>query len=97
MGKQLFDQYTYLHFATAIVAYYFNISLVYLIIIHTLFELVENTSTGIYIINNYFTFWPGGKPKPNSIINRIGDTFGAIIGWLSAFYLDKIGIIYGWY
>jgi hypothetical protein len=39
--------------------------------------------------NKYIVFWPGGKPKSDSIINSVGDTFGAIIGWLSAYYLDK--------
>ena len=42
------------------------------------------------IINNFY-FWPGGKPKPDSIINIVGDNIAAIFGWLSAFYLDKIG------
>jgi len=53
-----------------------------------LFELIENTEYGIYVINTYFTFWPGGKPKANNIINRIGDTIGGIIGWYSAKWLD---------
>jgi hypothetical protein len=46
---------------------------------------------GMNIINKYIVFWPGGKPKSDSIINSVGDTFGAIIGWLSAYYLDKNG------
>ena len=49
------------------------------------------------IINKYIVFWPGGKPKSDSIINIIGDTFGAIIGWLSAYYVDKLGNKYGLY
>ena len=49
------------------------------------------------IINKYIVFWPGGKPKSDSIINIIGDTSGAIIGWLSAYCLDKTGNKYGWY
>jgi hypothetical protein len=50
--------------------------------------------TNIYIYNNYIVFWPGAKS--DSIINIIGDTYGAIIGWLSANCLDKIGNKYGW-
>ena len=42
-------------------------------------------------------FWPGGKPKSDTVINSMGDTFGAIMGWISAYYLDKIGNKYGWY
>ena len=43
MGYQLFDKYTYLHFAMGIVAYFWNI-------LHTIFEIVENTQMGM---NNY--------------------------------------------
>ena len=64
MGKQLFDKYTYLHFAVGIVTYFWNISFTWMIIIHTLFEILENTPTGIYMIDKYITFWPGGKFMP---------------------------------
>jgi len=97
MGIRLFDQYTYLHFAVGIIVYFWNISLLNWFILHTIFEISENTQMGINLINNYIVFWPGGKPKPDSIINIIGDTYGAIIGWLSAYCLDKIGNKYGWY
>ena len=52
---------------------------------------------GINIINQYIVFWPGGKPKSDTIINIVGDTFGAIVGWLSAYYLDNLGNNYKWY
>jgi len=97
MGTKLFDQYTYLHFAMGIVGYYWNISLIKWIILHTIFEIIENTHFGMNIINNYIVIWPGGKPKADSITNNIGDTIGTIIGWLSAYGLDKIGIKYKWY
>ena len=97
MGHQLFDQFTYLHFAVGIIAYFWNISLVYWIVLHIIFEFVENTQIGINIINKYIVFWPGGKPKPDSIINQLGDTSGAILGWLSAYFLDKLGRKYNWY
>lgn len=92
MGTMIFDQYTYLHFASGIVSYFWGISLLKWLFIHTIFEFVENTKLGIKIINNYFTLWPGGKPKADSVINSYGDTLGAIIGWISAFYIDKYGI-----
>lgn len=91
MGNGLFDQFTYLHFAVGIIAYFWNISLLNWFILHTIFELVENTKIGISIINKYITFWPGGKPKSDSFTNMIGDTLGTIIGWLSAYYLDRLG------
>ncbi len=97
MGKSIIDQYTYLHFATGIMSYFWGVSFVHLIILHTLFEIIENTAIGIKFINKYFTFWPGGKAYPDNIINRVGDTLGAIVGWGSAYYLDKLGEHYGWY
>lgn len=93
----LFDQFTYLHFAVGIVAYFWNISLLLWLILHTVFEFLENTEMGINIINRYIVFWPGGKSGPDPFINNIGDTIGAFIGWASAYYLDKIGNKYGWY
>ena len=100
MGIQFFDQYMYLHFATGIVVYYWGISLKNWIILHTIYELLENTPFGVNFINTYFNAlsrWPGGKPYADSVINRLGDTFGSLLGWLSAYYLDKLGTKYGWY
>jgi len=97
MGANFIDQYAYLHFAAGIIAYFWGISLTVWIILHILFELVENTQTGIYIINRYLTFWPGGKPQPDAIINTVGDTLLAALGWISAYYLDKVGNKQRWY
>ncbi len=97
MGNHFFDQYIYLHFAVGIVVYFWNISLLNWIILHTIFEFLENTQMGVNIINKYIVFWPGGKPKSDTIINNVGDTFGAVLGWLSAYYLDKLGYNYKWY
>ena len=54
-------------------------------------ELIENTQQGIYFINNYITWWPGGKPRPDSIINSIGDTIFSLLGWVIAYYTDQFG------
>lgn len=97
MGFQFFDQYTYLHFAVGIIVYFWNISLLNWVIFHTVFEILENTQIGLNIINQYIVFWPGGKQKSDNIINNIGDTVGAVLGWLSAYYLDKLGNNYKWY
>jgi hypothetical protein len=97
MGFQFFDQYTYLHFAVGIIVYFWNISLLNWVIFHTVFEILENTQIGLNIINQYIVFWPGGKQKSDTIINNIGDTVGAVLGWLSAYYLDKLGNNYKWY
>jgi hypothetical protein len=90
MGYRYFDKYTYLHFAVGIVVYFWNISLLNLVILHSIFEFLENSQMGIHIINKYIVFWPGGKPKSDTIINNIGDTLGAVSGWLSAYYLENM-------
>ena len=97
MGTKLFDQYTYLHFAVGIIGYFWKVSLINLLIFHTIFEFIENTQFGMNIINKYFKFWPGGKLKSDSIINNIGDTIGILLGWLSAYYLDNLGNKYEWF
>ena len=97
MGYRYFDQYTYLHFAVGIVAYFWNISLLNWVILHTIFEFLENTQIGLKIINQYIFFWPGGKPKSDTIINCVGDTFGTVLGWLSAYCLDRLGNNNKWY
>ncbi len=91
------DQYSYLHFATGIIAYFWGIDIEMWIIIHILYEVIENLESSMHIINNYITFWPGGKSIPDHWLNRIGDVFFGTIGWVSAYYLDKFGYKYGWY
>ena len=97
MGLYILDQYAYLHFAVGIIAYFWAVSWERLLIAHTLFEFLENTQIGMYFINNYLPFWPGKKPKADSIINQMGDTIASLIGWLSAYYLDQLGAKYQWY
>ena len=96
MGSNLLDQYSYLHFAVGIIFYFWGISLKNWIVIHIFFELIENTFYGINFIDNYITWWPGGKIKSDAIINQIGDVFIGSIGWITAYYIDKLGIEYDW-
>lgn len=97
MGTRLFDQYSLLHTASGIISYFFGIPLWVWFVIHILFEWIENTQFGIKFINNYLTFWPGGKPKADTIINRFGDTLSAMFGWFLAYTLDKYGKKKEWY
>ena len=97
MGKLLFDQYTLLHFAVGVIAYFWNVGFWMFMIIHTLFEIVENTKFGMSVINNYIRIWPGGKPQANNILNRVGDTFGGGMGWICAWFLDSWGKSRGWH
>ena len=98
MGLNFLDQYTYLHFASGIIAYFWGLRLKTFIILHIIFEIIENTKIGMNIINKYiYKFSPMKKIYPDHFINMVGDTISGILGWLSAYYLDKIGNKYQWY
>jgi hypothetical protein len=84
MGKYLFDQYSIFHFMTGFIAYQIKIDLLHIIIISIIFEYIENTESGKYVINKYFTFWPGGKPESDTFVNQVGDTIIDVVGWLIA-------------
>jgi hypothetical protein len=93
MGVRFFDQYSILHMSSGVVAYFIGIKLPIWIIIHILFEIIENQPFFIKFNNEYLEwFWPGGKEKPDTFINSmIGDNFFAILGWVVAYSLDKYG------
>lgn len=84
MGTAFTDQYSLLHFAVGVISRYWNLSLLLLIAIHALFEALENTERGMWMINHYVPFWPGGKTHADSILNRVGDTVYAGLGWVIA-------------
>lgn len=90
MGIGFTDKYSYLHLASGVVAYFFNINFFWWFMIHMLFEIIENTPFGINFINKYLIFWPGGKPKADSLLNNIGDQTFAMIGWITAYFIDWI-------
>jgi hypothetical protein len=83
MGVAFTDKYSLLHFATGVVVYYWGISITAWIILHIIFEYAENTPIGIKIINN-ITLWPGGKDKPDTLLNRTGDIVYGVLGWMFA-------------
>lgn len=97
MGTLFLDQFTYLHFSSGILLYFWGVPIVPALILHTIFELVENTTIGMHIINRWFPFWPGGKSYSDTFINSIGDTLGFIVGWTSAYMLDYYGSKYKYF
>ena len=84
MGINFIDKYSLLHFAVGIIFRFFNINFILSILIHILFEYIENTKHGIHFINKYLTWWPGGKDYSDSLLNSTGDTFFFALGWLVA-------------
>jgi len=87
MGTQLFDQYSLLHFASGVVAYFWGVPFIAWVILHAIFEAAENTATGMRIINS-FPVWPGGKSLADTPANILGDNIASILGWLAAALLD---------
>ena len=72
-----------------VVAYFWSMSLVVLIVVHSIVEYVENTQWGMNIINTYLIrYWPGGKPCPDTLLNQTSDIVCSVIGWMIAYYLD---------
>lgn len=90
MGKYLFDKYSLLHFISGYIMYYTKLSFIDNFILHILFEYIENTSYDMFFINNYLTFWPGGKNKKDTLLNNIGDQTFFIFGWLFAKHLNTV-------
>ena len=88
MGKQFLDQYSLLHFAQGVVAYFWGRSAFFWLILHATFEFLENTGPGMHIINTYLTFWPGGKPQADAPINILGDNISALAGYYCAKWVD---------
>ena len=84
MGTYFIDKYSLLHFAVGILFRFFNINFTISLLLHILFEVIENSKQGIYFIDHYLTFWPGGKRKSDSLINSVGDTVFFSLGWFIA-------------
>jgi len=89
MGIHFTDKFSLLHFASGIIAQYWNVSFVWWFIIHLIYEYLENTKQGMFLINK-ITLWPGCKPRPDTMVNRAGDQFYALLGWLFAYLNTNI-------
>ena len=89
MGIRFTDKFSLLHFAVGIVAQYWSVSFLVWFIIHLIYEYLENTPRGMFLINNV-TLWPGGKPSADTFVNSIGDQVYALLGWLFAYYNSNI-------
>ena len=97
MGNQLLDQYSLLHYASGVIAYFWGFEPLTFFLAHVGFELAENTSVGMRFINQHLTWWPGGKPRADNIVNMLGDNLAAAAGYWCAFYIDSIGKKKAWY
>ena len=89
MGVFFTDKFSLLHFASGIIAYYWSVSFLLWSVLHLFYELAENTTLGMKLIN-HITLWPGGKDEPDSFTNSIGDQFYASIGWTMAYFICRV-------
>ena len=97
MGNQLLDQYSVLHFACGVIAYFWGVPAATWFFAHAAFEVAENTAAGMAFINKSLTWWPGGKPRADDFMNIVGDNLSAMVGWWTAAKLDELGKSRGWY
>ena len=97
MGNLFLDQYSILHYATGVIAYFWGVPVGYFFVGHVAFEVAENTESGMSFINNNLTWWPGGKPKADTITNVLGDNVAALFGFYCAYKLDQMGKRNKWY
>lgn len=94
MGRFFVDQYSLLHFSTGVISYFWQVPFILGLIIHVLFEIIENSAFGMALINDYFVNegqllrWPGGKYEADTFINSMGDNVFYSIGWFISYYLD---------
>lgn len=89
MGRQILDQFSLLHFATGVLAYFWGLSFAIWMTISIIFELIENTKVVGEFLNDAVSIWPGGKPEPDFWRNRFGDILTGAIGWATAAALDS--------
>ena len=89
MGDTIFDKYSFLHMGSGAVAYWLGFGVHLWFFLHFMFEVVENTETGMQFINEKLTWWPGGKDHPDDSINVLGDNISAVVGWWLAKKLNK--------
>ena len=92
MGDSFTDRYSLLHFGSGVIARFLGIHKVVWLLIHILFELVENSKYGMEFIN-LLPFWPGGKDHADSWNNMLGDTFYAVLGHYVAFMLQEAWLV----
>ncbi len=90
MGYSWIDQYSLLHFAVGILLYFWGFSWQFTLVSHIVFEILENTKMGMKFINEYFPFWPGGKPEADSVLNSATDTVFSLLGWYASQVADSL-------
>ena len=89
--SKIIDRNTYLHFAAGIIAYYWGFTLIEWIVVHILLDIFQRTEIGKKVTKFFLRIWPeSGDLTPESYLNILGDSTFTILGWCSAYLLDKL-------
>lgn len=93
-----FDQYSVLHFATGVTAYFWGVNPWVWGVGHLAWEGFENSGAGMQLVNRFW-HWPGrkGPMKQDTLANTIGDNISAQAGYWYAKWLDDYGKEHDWY
>ncbi len=87
MGELFTDKYSIYHFSSGIIAYYCGLSFAKWFVVHMIYEILENSR--LHKELDKVEIWPGRKPKPDTIINSIGDQFYTMMGWCVGYIMNK--------
>ena len=77
MNHSWYDQFTYLHFASGVLFFFWKMKLQQVVVLHLLFQCVD------------FLWWKKKFDK-KFFFNFLGDNAATIIGWYSAFLVNNM-------
>ena len=84
VNQTMFDPYSIAHAGAGVGARSLGLSLGYTIVIHTVFEVLENQYLKLQPLT--MRFFP--DPSKDTLLNTIGDTISVALGW---YLTDKYG------
>ena len=82
MGQYVIDRFSALHLLSGLL-----VGLTRLMgfwawfILHGLFEVWENSPKGVASLT-HVRVWPGGKDRPDRLVNSVADQFWSLVGFL---------------
>lgn len=79
MERHFFDKWLWLHVGVGMLGYTAGINELHYVLIHSAYELLSNTQTGMEIVNK-IPLWPN-KPDIDPVENILADPFWGWVGW----------------
>ena len=81
-NKALLDEWSFVHLSGGIIAAQTGLSLPQFLVLHTIFEVIENADQG----SGWLSKIGLDRVSGDSLLNVVGDTASAAAGW----YLGKV-------